>query len=387
MGFLISPRAFMTAGSGIGLSGSFFTLIIVMLVIVHVINARFAQTPEDSIGLFDTTGYGIKAFTLAFLSCSILGVAGYAFNEVFLFWFPNFLFSFIVLGCSMIACLTPPSIFNKIQSGAVALALLGVAVIFAASAGVEAPQKAQDPDFYAPYALNPMSEGLAFMASLFIGYELLRKKKTHGAKMDETTPQVVAIVAVGIVLALFSQAILMVSGSERLADSTVPHMSGARRILGQTGRYIMGGVVILGSFAAFNAVMMYLKRPFDDFFAMRQADDKAVGLNKRVFAAAIPALTISILLLMGFAGEPVTETYIAGGLGFWLLFYAANSLRAVSAASPLVKAALLSSAVFCAYLAYGAVGLAEEPIRAVAAPVATTIVCIGVARVFKKQLS
>lgn len=389
MGFLLSPRAFMTAGSGIGLSGEVFFVVLALLALLHssIAYNPEAALPDNTKMLTTAAGYGIRSFTLAFLSCSILGIAGYAFNEVYLYWFPNFLFSFIILGCSFFVSLTSAATFRKIQMTAVLFVLIGVVVLVFASIGAPEPAQAENPEFYSARALSPFKHGLIFMASLLIGYELLNKEYADLPIETQKIILTAAILAAALLFAFFASAIFSVSGAAKLADSTVPHMIGARKIFGQPGRYIMGGVIILGSFVAFNTVVRYLKRPFDAAIDSFQASGPLRNiLIVRLSASAVPVLAVSVLMLMGFAGEPVTETYIAGGLGFWMLFYAATNLCAFARANALGKASICISSAFCAYLGYGIVMSTEEVTRAFLTPLIFTIVVGLIDYAFKKRL-
>lgn len=387
MGFLLSPRAFMVAGSGIGLSGYAFFAVMILLALMHSSIARTLEVPlPDQVKtLFPVLGYGIRAFTLLFFSCSILGVAGYAFNEVYLYWFPNFLFSFIILVSSFFVSLTSAATFRNIQMLSVCLVILGVVILTLASLGAPMPSQAGDPEFYSAYTLNPFREGLVFMASLLIGYELFRNDDFSAE--PRTKSLLISIGFTALLLSVFAAAIFSVSGAERLADSTVPHMIGARKILGQTGRYIMGGVVILGSFTAFNTILRFFRHPLKAALDASSGGSLSRGGLQWLLASAIPAFVVSVLLLMGYAGEPVTETYIAGGLAFWLLFYAVRSLCVFTQATAPSKGIICISSALCVSLAYGVMASAEDMLRAFITPIIFTAITTFIAYRFKKRLS
>ncbi|MCT4533707.1 hypothetical protein [Halodesulfovibrio sp.] len=364
MGFLLSPRAFMISGSGIGLAGNWYFLIVALLFTTHLVTIppQTVSNEKQYSDALKSFGYGVRFFPLAFFACSILGIAGYAFNEVFVYWFPNFLFSFIILACSFLTAILPASKAQKLQLASIILVLIGITVLSLAALWAT-PPNANSPDFFAPYGASPFSDGLLLMAPLLLGYELYTPPSSSNGTSRKSYALALGLTVV--FLSIFAYASLCVSGSEKLADSTVPYMIGARKILGQTGRYIMGAIIILGSYAAFMSTLLFLKKPFDKFIVSSPSTKEANHrLSKKVIAAAIPTLTVSVLLLRGYAGEPITESYIAGGFSLWFLFYglsAAGSIK--STHSILQKVGTSFGILSCFYLAYVVLQLSEAPVK------------------------
>ena len=388
MGFLLSPRAFMISGGGIGLAGYWYFAVVAFLLATHVatLPSRISNCENICTNALESVGYGVRFFSLVFFSCSILGVAGYAFNEVFLYWFPNFLFSFVVLACSFLTSLAPSGTARKIQLITVITILAGIAFLSVASLWTPVPEEASSPSFFLPYGLFPFSDGLVFMAPLLVGYELYASStndKTSGAK-DKTsrTSYGLALCMAVLFLSIFAYAALSVSGTERLANTTVPYMVGARRIFGQTGRYIMGGIIILGSYAAFTTILLFLKAPFIKFVDSRPSTRLSCSnLGKQTFATVIPALTVSILLLRGYAGETITESYIAGGFALWFMFYALSTVASLKNTDLLLTNIFkIMGTASCIYLAYAVLQMVDKPLEGliVAGVVSVVIAALGI---------
>ncbi|SIN80824.1 hypothetical protein [Halodesulfovibrio marinisediminis] len=382
MGFLLSPRAFMITGSGIGLAGNWYFLVTAFLLATHIatIPPRTPNRKSTNADALESFGYGIRFFSLVFFSCSILGIAGYAFNEVFLYWFPNFLFSFIILTCSFFTSLAPSCKARKIQLIAIITILIGIVFLSVAALWAPSPKESNSPNFFLPYGSSPFSEGLFFMAPLLIGYELYASSSTK----DKFTGSsyALALTMAALFLSIFAYAALSISGTEKLADSTVPYMIGAKKILGQNGRYIMGGIIILGSYVAFNTILLFLKAPFItlmDFHLSAQLSSSNLG--KQAVATTVPALTVSILLLRGYAGEPITESYIAGGFALWFVFYGLSTIVSVINTDLLIaKLFKIVGTSSCLYLAYAVLKMSEAPLKGliVAGVVSIVIAALGI---------
>lgn len=308
----------MASGSGAGVAGGWFWMLLALLALVHV-------STTYSLGMLRSSAFPgaifhhvVRLSAFLFFACSVLGIAGYALNEVFLYWFPNLLFSFALLGALFGLHLGPVKLARHAQTVVVGTMLIGLMVLMLGFFSAPPLTGADTPGFFDAVAQRPLWEGLIFLAPLCIGFELGFSNPAADAR--ERHVMAASILTALIVLGIWSSFSLRVAGAERLAESTVPHMIGARRIMGQTGRLIMGGIVILGSFAACNAILLALRSAFKG----KGTEGRCAGssLPQRLILAGLPCLAIGTLLLLGYAGEPVTESYIAGGLALWLISYA-----------------------------------------------------------------
>jgi amino acid transporter len=109
----------------------------------------------------------------------------------------------------------------------------------------------------------------------------------------------------------------------KLADTTVPHMLAARQIMGQYGRFIMGLVVLAGSCAAVNALLMAVSGMISGM-AKQGLLPAFLGLRpKRVpFGLILLVVGVAAMMAAGMAGKPELEIYTKAAIWFWLLHYA-----------------------------------------------------------------
>ena len=93
--------------------------------------------------------------------------------------------------------------------------------------------------------------------------------------------------------------------------------------MGQSGRFIMGLVVLAGSCAAVNALLMAVSRMISGM-AKQGLLPAFLSLRSKRFPIALILLVLSIATMMaaGMAGEPLLEIYAKAGIWFWLLHYA-----------------------------------------------------------------
>jgi hypothetical protein len=254
----------------------------------------------------------------------ILAIAGYVFNEVFVYWFPNLGFSFCLLGMVVGLNLAGSRVATLAQLSYVALALGGVLGL----AGLGLLEVGQTPPrFEVTSSTFVTVRGLLAGLLLFVGFELALFTTPYTARV--TSPpgrlMVLGIVLAALVWCLWGGVSIGFVTPARLAESTVPHMVAARAIGGASGRMVMGVVVLAGTCATVHALLsagahmlagMAEHGLLPAWLRWRQAQPALLVL------AAGPAM----MLAMGMAGEPETEAYTRAGMLFWLLHYAAMHL-------------------------------------------------------------
>ncbi len=307
-----------------------------------------------------------------FFGVSMLALSGYAFNEIFWATFPNLLFSFVLLallagfafwGEEALAQLT---LWSTLVAVMLLLILLAVAI---AALGRPDAGLAQGPSLsWAGIA------GLASLAPLLLGFEAgallsLRRGRHRRA--------VYIPLGIGLgMLLLTAAAFLLWVDVGRLADTTVPHLTMARRAFGTEGRMLMGGAVILTTVAACGALLLLLQQALGYWLRPDGAACPVGGNAPSTDAAAaprgflsrlkasLPALAacaaVGALLAMGYGGEPILEDLLGGALALWLASYALTVEAAVRLQTGRQTASRVAVGVFLA-LALGAVLRAPSP--------------------------
>ena len=145
MGLLLSPDALILLGNQMGSAGLAFLAAIIFAGLValgtaYSTAALWAQFPGaggEARGLQAALGtlpamvlpLCARVVVLVCASTGILAIAGYVFNEVFVYWFPNLGFSFCVLGLLLTLNLLGPKVAKAAQLLFVAVALLGLLVL------------------------------------------------------------------------------------------------------------------------------------------------------------------------------------------------------------------------------------------------------------------
>jgi len=172
-------------------------------------------------------------------------------------------------------------------------------------------------------SFHPLQTGIMSLV-LFIGFDFASFAPTSasGQTPNVVWPMLCAVFVAGIVLTLWSLASYNFVDPKRLAETSVPYAITARTILGETGRKIMGLVLIFGACGAVNALLTGVSR--------MMAAMGSQGLLPSLFSlakvrATVPlillTLSIAAMLALGMAGEPLLGTLTKSGIFLWLVTY------------------------------------------------------------------
>jgi amino acid transporter len=339
MGLLLSPGSLTILGNNMGTGGAYFLVVILTGLVVHLFTALSfgelslhfpgpdgeARLIKESIGVTPALVLPLCSrvlFTLC-ASTGILATAGYAFNEVFILWFPNLGFSFCLLGFLLLINLLGHKVSSTAQIFFVACTVLGLLLL--SLVGLWHLGKASPAINLAGPHPHRMGGMLILGLALFVGFDLAMFAKGSNAHhpMKLIRSMILGILLAAIILALWGLVSLKYVSPSKLADTTVPHVVAARQIMGQNGRFIMGWVVIAGSCAAVNALLVAVSGMISGnakqgllpaFLRLRPI---RVPIGFMLLVAGIAAM-----MATGVAGKPELETYKKAAIWFWLLHYA-----------------------------------------------------------------
>ena len=284
---------------------------------ICVLRAALGPLPATVLPLCARVLYTVCAAT------GILAIAGYIFNEVFVYWFPNLGFSFCLLGVLVGLNLAGPRVATLGQLSFVALALGGL-LCLSAIALLGLGQTPPVPGATVP--ASPVTvRGLLAALLLFMGFELALFTTPPAAMALAGRLMTLGMVLAVLVWCVWGLVSVRFVPPARLADSTVPHMLAARAISGHSGRVIMGLVVLGGTCATVNALLSAGSRMLAGM-ATHGLLPAWLGLCQARPALLLLALGPAAMMAMGMAGEPETEVYARAGVLFWLLHYAAIHL-------------------------------------------------------------
>ncbi len=263
---------------------------------------------------------GANGLTLAaslplmiFSATAILVTAGYTFNEVFLYWFPNFGFAFLLLFLLTVLQFFPEKITSDAQILFIGTAVVGL--LFLSFYGILSPGLNVSAKIVPGQDLTLNSPQLSWHAVALL--PLLYVGTLFPGEQQKTSAQIfIPIVGFSLFLLWIAASLNHVS-PERLASSDIPYMTAARRIMGEPGRYIMGVVVIAGSCGAVNGFFVLCRRMLADLVDQKTQEPAAHKKTSKLLPLAL-AICIGGAMAAGLAGEDLLEVLLRAALLLWL---------------------------------------------------------------------
>lgn len=335
MGLLISPEVLMLVGNAAGQAGYRLGCFIVAAGLMHMIGATaygkaYARYPNvfGEIRLIRRAFGAVTALCVPLcarvtvavcVSTALLATAGYVFNEVFLYWFPNLGFSYCLLGVLVLI-----NIFGTRASSVAQLVLVCVAVgglILFIIAGLlelgNSPLPIQD----GPALWSHSTQIYVAALLVFVGFDLAGFSRNHGG--NPVKAMMIAIFMAGLIFIFWGWISTKYVILGRLTDTHIPHMIVARAAFGQSGRIWMGIIILAGASAAVNALLLAVPK----MLAVMAKDGLlpsflARGKNPTNTGVLLLGASVAAMMGAGMAGEPILEVYMKAGMCLWLLHYA-----------------------------------------------------------------
>ena len=333
MSILVSSEVQVLLGNGMGMVGWFFPLCLLAVVALHLLTLQayhdiYGGVFEQSTELgFLSSVFGrwlpllsSLASRVVFMVCAAtisLVTAGFVFNEVFVYWFANFGFAFLMLGLVLLVQLAGRQWVLRAQTFLVLLALVLVAVLVVIGLGKGGTFSVQEFQFQGRGVLLPffMVVGVEF-------YYLAGRSKDIVQNQMKIQPLVLILISVLVLYSLWGIVMSFVVDPAKLARSFNPQMLSARHILGQPGRLIMGAALLAGGAALVNGLFYIVRVQLSELLPFSRASAntsrKKLWTSVGVIAlAAVPAL----MMVSGMAGEEVIDVYVRVALVCWLVHY------------------------------------------------------------------
>jgi len=344
MGLLVSPDHLRLWGNLAGQLGPFFWFAALGAVGLYALSTdgykRLAAIRPVSSGYIEAlhSWGGEAAAALALgsrlvltlgLVTGVLVTAGFVFNETFVYWFPNFAFAFLWLAAVALSLLWGYRAAEKVQAGLLAVALAGLAMLIVVGfwkMGVQPLAKVASSSVATPGTL-------AGALLLFVGFDLGIQPSNRTNDPNKRLVGMRAALGIALVfLGLWATISLAHVPPDRLAGSFMPHTLAARKIGGQTGRILIGIVVIAGAGCASMALFSAVARMATTLARLRLLPRFLEGSGQRnIPAVSLTAGSVAGLMAAGFAGQPELEVLIRAGFLLWLLHIALVHLVAYRA--------------------------------------------------------
>ncbi len=355
-GWLLSPEALVIAGNSAGKLGwlTFPALAVAALLFGlsgNLLNQSqlSAKDGNEYLLLQNTTGT-IPAIALTLASCiplvilaatALLVTSGYTFNEVFLYWFPNFGFSFLLLTLLTLLQFFSEKIIFRAQIFFITLAAGGL--LFLALFGIAGVDK-------------PVTEVLRQPGSFSSASSAILLLLFAGTTLSGTTKRPFLMPITGFVIfSLWIFVSLSYVTPERLASSTIPYMTAARKVMGEPGRQIMGIIVISGTCASITGLMLLCRRMLSNIVITKNGAGLLSVKKQRWLFPPLVAIVTGLLMARGLAGDELLEVLLRGALILWLMHHTLLCLSALlmirknSQSMPLagaISTAILIAALF-----------------------------------------
>lgn len=343
VGLMLSPEALTTIGNLAGRMPAYFVILLSAGVLCHTVTSRvYGVSVHPRVGrltgetdlISHALGPGPALFFSLFpkllmflcLSTSVLVMAGYAFNEVFVLWFPNLGFSFCLMALVMALSLAGARTANAAQVLFITVSALGLLVLVAAGLATVDYPGGDTVDIAFPG--REVLSHLFFPLMILIGFELSMFSSTDGKPpLSAVRAMVWAVVGMGFFLGVWGLVSLAHVSDGTLAASTLPHSLAARVIMGRSGRLIMGIVVISGTCGAVNVLLASVSRLVSAM--ARDGLIPAALVSVRGRAVVPPVLLAGGVFAMmgaGMGGKPILADLTMAAAWFWLASYAVAHL-------------------------------------------------------------
>ena len=334
-GWMLSADSLVRLGNGVGTNSTIYLAALALTALSMAIATWIIRHPslrkngQSTLAGILVQGAGrLPAMTLLIVSrlslaiilpVGILVTAGFAFNEIFVYWFPNFGFSFILLAFITLLHLISERLARAIQP----LFVIPIFILFIILCLGGMTRLGGTP---MPVDIGFTLSAATFMTPfiIFLGWDYI----TPDDYQESRIPGFAALFFTLLIFLFWSMLSIQGVSAEKLSNSTIPYMLTAKAVLGQPGRVLMGIIVILGSCALVNMLFLMVSSTFKELVKRNLLPGHPpVKLKRRRFIVIL-AVTIGLLLMSGLAGYEILETYIKAAVILWLFLCGIQCLAA-----------------------------------------------------------
>lgn len=326
IGLMVSPDTLIRMGSFLGKTGVAGLSVIILttffyLIVFPSISRQFSifPYPLDNFIIFFYSC--VKYIAVIFIATSLLVTSGFVFNEVFLYWFPNFGFAFMLLGLLIGLQFLPQKIIYTVQLLFVSIPISGLMILIVAGF-IQGPAQNISWSVIDMFRISHIDANIFFLPLLFfVGFDLGLTIPDPSDKdpFPQNKTILLSILAMGLLFVFWGYISLNFISIKKMLYTTIPHMVAARNILGNPGRWLMGLITISGSLAAIHAI-------FTNLFIHRHNRincpvDETQNWRRKI-AILVAGITIAGLMAGGMAGDKNLEIFTKSALILWLVSYA-----------------------------------------------------------------
>ncbi len=323
LAMVLSPEALAMQGQMAGRYGQAFLMPLIAALFIHGLNIAVGPWSRGSAREKATlAGFGalLKSFialpaVAVSLATAVLVSSGFVFNEVFLYWFPNFGFAALMLVAVLVVNLAGPRCAATAQALLTTTALAGLAGLTLVGALGHQPEATASTVFH-PFDWRGVGLGIVVL----LGYDLIRYWAADHDHRRTQPFMFIAVVSGVLIVWAWNSIVLAHVPHSRLADTSIPHVLAARAVMGQDGRIVMGIVVIAGSLAAVNLLFQAVVRMMAGLIK-RGALPTVAGVSRS--RPWLPLVVLGgitgLLMATGFAGSDWLDVTLRAGLILWLV--------------------------------------------------------------------
>lgn len=314
----MSPDGLLLLGNIAGHGGLWSLLLFIAAVALHL-PSYGSYAPSQSrlprivqVGLITLTLSCYLGLAL-FIPTGTLVTAGFTFNETFVYWFPNFGFAFLLLGLVLLCHLIGDNIPKYLQVISAILVLICVfslalvGIFTADTQQLFAKETTLSSNMFSLFPLTLL---------LFLGGQF-QSDNGNTRRSPSYISWLPLVIALGFAT-LWSCASLLHVPQSKLAGSTIPYIIGAREILGQPGRIIMGVAIIAGAVGVLNGLLLLFQQNIHKLSLQFELKLGKQAMINRILSILVCS-GVAYFMASGLAGYEKLEIYIYNVLSLWLL--------------------------------------------------------------------